>query len=225
MGHQAIIRKWIKEELNSFLKEYKYKISPFQGGHGIVKRNETTVNYFTIFQDSTDLLHFGRPEISFTKVEETMFKATHEGQFEFDPPTVSIRTPFDTGGTYISSIEDVKRFTDEYKKYFVEAYLPAFEKYSTPESVLALWDSLETLEEKVTWFPGPERDIRILIFSKLCKEDKYEQRRDKTLEYHKNNLINGDKEEFEQYPLLLISRKNILKWTEEVIDYLSRNEI
>ncbi len=225
MGHQAIIRKWVKEELKDFLKEHKYKISPIQGTHGIVQRNDTIVNYFIIYQDSTDLFNYMNPEICFKKVEEIMFKTTHEGQFEFDPPTVSIRTPFDTGGTYISTIEDVKRFTDVFKKHFVETYLPAFEKYSTPESALALWDSLETLEEKAAWFPSDGNAIKMLIFSKLCKEDKYEQRRDETLEYYSNQLLNGDKKEFEQYPLLLIAYKNQLKWCEEVIEYLAKNEI
>lgn len=229
MGHQAIIRKWIKEELNDFLKKYKYKFAPIQGVHGIVKRDEATVNYCTISQDSTDYFHYCNPQICFMKVEKIMFKISNEGQFEFDYPTVSIVTPPEALGigTTIRSAEDAKKLTDIFKKYFVEAYLPAFEKYSNPESVLTLWDSLETQEEKNMWFPGPERDMKILIFSKLCNEseDKYEQRRDETHEYYKNQLMNGNQEEFEEYPLLLISCKNLLKWCEEVIEYLAKNEI
>jgi hypothetical protein len=227
MGHQAIIRKWIKEELKDFLKEHEYKFSPIHGLYGIVKRNETNVNYCVIHQDSMDYLHYANPQISFATVEEIMFKVTHKGQFESDSTTVSIMAPPEALGigATISSVEDAKKLTDIFKKYFVEAYLPAFEKYSTPESVLTLWDSLETMEEKAAWFPSDGNAIKILIFSKMCNEDKYEQRRDETLEFYKNQLMNGDKEEFEQYPLLLIAYKNQLKWCEEVIEYLAKNEI
>ncbi len=215
---EGVIRKWLKEELKDFLKEQSYKFAPVHGIYGLVQRNEWSVNISEISQNSSGYLSLRNPLISFKKVEDLMFKITKEEVFAHDSTTISICTQelsdaIENSGFHIKSQEDVKIAAEVFKKNFVELYLPAYQKYSDLENVLALWDSLPTLEWKNAWFNGPEKYIKIIIISKLCHDPRYASRCEEYLEYYKSLIKNG--KDYYQ----------ILKWCEEVIDYLSKNEI
>ncbi|MEA5425216.1 hypothetical protein [Arcicella lustrica] len=215
---EGVIRNWLKEELKDFLKEHNYKFASIHGIYGLVQRNELTANISTISQDSSGYLSLRNPLISFKKVEDLIFKITQEEVFAHDSTTVSICTQkisdvIENSSFIINSQEDVKIAAEVFKKNFVELYLPAYEKYSNLENVLALWDSLPTLEWKNAWFNGPEKYIKIIIISKLCHDTRYSSRCEEYLEYYKSLIKNG-KDYYQE-----------LKWCEEVIDYLSKNEI
>lgn len=218
MYSQGVIRKWLKEELKDFLKEHNYKFAPVHGIYGLVQRNEWSVNISEISQNSSGYLSLRNPLISFKKVEDLMYKITQEEVFAHDSTTISICTQelsdaIENSGFHIKSQEDVKIAAEVFKKNFVELYLPAYQKYSNLENVLALWDSLPTLEWKNAWFLGPEKYIKIIIISKLCNDSRYASRCDEYLEYYKSLIKKGENYYQE------------LKWCEEVIDYLSKNEI
>ncbi len=218
MYSQGVIRKWLKEELKDFLKEHNYKFAPIYGAYGLVQKNEGTVNISYFTQKSNNYLRLSCPIISFKKVEDLMFKITNEGIFTEDSTTISICTQeiidaLEKTHFIIKSQEDVKIAAEVFKKNFVELYLPAYQKYSNLENVLALWDSLPTLEWKNAWFLGPEKHIKIIIISKLCHDARYASRCDEYLEFYRTLIRNGEN----------LSKE--LKWCEEVIDYLSKNEI
>lgn len=215
---EGVIRKWLKEELKDFLKEHNYKFAPVHGIYGLVQRNEWSVNISKISQDSSGYLSLRNPLISFKKVEDLIFKITQEEVFAHDSTTVSICTQkisdvIENSSFIINSQEDVKIAAEVFKKNFVELYLPAYQKYSNLENVLALWDSLPTLEWKNAWFLGPEKHIKIIIISKLCHDARYASRCDEYLEFYRTLIRNGEN----------LSKE--LKWCEEVINYLSKNEI
>jgi len=218
MYSQGVIRKWLKEELKDFLKEHNYKFAPIYGAYGLIQRNEGSVNISYFTQKSNNYLTLSSPVISFKKVQDLMFKITNKKVFSEDSSTLYICTQeiidaLEKTHFIIKSQEDVKIVAEVFKKNFVELYLPAYEKYSTLENVLALWDSLPTLEWKNAWFNGPEKYIKIIIISKLCHDPRYASRCEEYLEYYKSLIKNG-KDYYQE-----------LKWCEEVIDYLSKNEI
>ncbi|MFC3363293.1 hypothetical protein ACFOG5_08930 [Pedobacter fastidiosus] len=156
-----------------------------------------------------------------------MFEITKLGVYEAENETISINTEeikgvFDLVQDTITQEEQIVSLCENFKRYFVDLYLPAFEKYSKPENVLQLWDSLDTLEKKTSYFPGPDKYIKILIFSKMCNEPQFEDRCRESISRYETIL---NSEETQNNEMLKTGYTEDLENCKKVIEYLRVNEV
>jgi hypothetical protein len=207
------IRKWLAKEINPIINQYGFKLVPFTGIYGIVKK-EDSIKSMLISQDSNDFLGIIRPEIRFNIIEDLMFKITGMEIYRQLNPTLSLALEEISNKekllqNIITSEEDVKEISEKFKKYFPELFLPKLIEYSDPTNVLELWDSLMTIEDKNNIFPDTNNYIKILILSKFMEELKYDQRIDESLKYYTELKMTG-----KSY------YQNNLSYCEKIIEYL-----
>jgi hypothetical protein len=227
------IRKILNAELKDFLKSYGFNIGPILGNHGIIKREQEIIKIIEILQRSPDYIAIGHyPLIRFNQVSDIMFKITNLETYQVENPTIGITSDEKiryaleekSGKGSLQSVEEIKPLADLFKKHFVELYLPAFEKYSNPVNVLELFDKLN-LGERSSMFNDPCYQMKIIILSKMINDSDYSKRCEEGLEFANFWLNQYTEEQKIEKPWKYKESLNILKWTEEVIDYLEKNEI
>ncbi|NBB31992.1 hypothetical protein [Cellulophaga sp. BC115SP] len=209
------IKKWLVEDLKSFLKQYGFKITPSVNVD--IKKDDEEIIFDTFFGVSlTDDIGLSHANIRYKKVEETLFKVTGLPVYSIGSRTISVFSgeKFGILATLAKNRNDVTNISESFKQVFIECFLPAFEKYSDPKNVLELWDSLETSKEKGKYFQDSNNYSKILILSKMSNDLRYEQRIKESIEFYENKIRNGE----EYY-------KEELGYCEKVIEYLANNEI
>lgn len=212
------IRKWAVGYLKDFLKPYGFKILPIVGIHGIVLREKIVTKYMTFSQDSSDYFAIGSLTIRYIQVEEIMYKMTGLGIYEAENSSLRYwwndeKAQRDLDGI-IKSEKDIINIVENFKRYFVDFYLPTFEKYSRPENVLQLWDSLETMKDKAICFPDVHNYSKMIIFSKMANDVNYKRRINETRTFFKAEIAKGED---------WISVK--LDVFDKVVKYLNENKI
>jgi len=214
------IKNSLVNNLKKFLNEYGFEaknIIDIEGREGAQKWINNILYYFGFSIDSDGSTAISYPVLRYETVEQIMFKVTGDSQ-SLGKRTLQVQSKEVMENYYnnqktIKSESDVVQLADNFKKYFVELYLPAFEKYSDPKNVLELWDSLEGVKERNDFFPGPDKYIRVLIISKMCKEQAYFERCKNSLNIYKQKVADGN------------DYKQELQWCEDTIKYLAENEL
>ncbi len=208
------IKKWLIEDLKSFLKQYGFKITP-SVNVDIIKENDKIVSDAFITVDSMDNIRFRTAFVTYRSIEQILFNITNLPVYDGGSKTLKI-FPYEKYGSLAiiaKNRDDVRSISEIFKKVFLECFLPAFERYSDPKNVLELWDSLDE-EGKTNHFFDPYKNCKILILSKISNDPKFPQRCIEEYNFYKKHYDSG-----------LLSAKVLMDDCERVIRYLEKNEL
>lgn len=189
------IKDSIKIGLLTFIKERGFKYWGKMGG-SLYKKTECC-QYEVLFMIWSDgIFRPSTPDLYLHDVEKILLSIIGE---DGGGHGISC-TVRGYGGEFedkvITDEKIMQQQLDVVKYNFDTYYLPFFEKYSKLENVLELWDSLKTPSDKSKHFFGPLKYCRIIIISKLCKDELYSQRKQEYYDYISHQIsINEMKED------------------------------
>lgn len=211
------IKKLMFNDLKAFTKPYGYKLGKSSGLDAILVEDDELIKDITIMIYSEGLLSFSFPFIRYKLIEENLLKITNNSEYEgsvtIELKTDSIMEAFRTTQRTIKTEQDVLEVVEIFKQTFVDLHLPALKKFSDPQNVLELWDSLETTEQKNNYMPGGDKYTKILFFSKMVNDPRFEERCRTSLETYAN--LASNKAVYIPY----------LKLCENAIEFLKTNDM
>lgn len=224
---KQLIRKLFFEMTRPLLKQYGFisKNKTISDWSGYEKYDDNILCWFFLSLDSELHCAIIWPRIRYDIVESIVCKIRSidsSAGATIDIQSRQIMKEYTQNQKLIKNEQDVIELSENFKRYFVELYLPAFEKYSKPEKVLQLWDSLDTVEKKNSYFPSPDRYIKILIFSKMCNEPQFEDRCRESISRYETIL---NSEETQNNEMLKTGYTEDLENCKKVIEYLRVNEV
>jgi len=209
------IKKYLQIDLGNFLKKYNFKARRI-GGDIFFSKKENEMGYSFFAQVlSNGSLSLHAASMCYYEVERIIATMANYEMIEYEahPYLTTLRLFYPQTSTIVESEDDFYRIITEFEISFTDYYLPTFEKYSDPKNILELWDSLD---DKINsnQFPSPLNLVKIMILSKMSKEDKYEQRCQEAIDYYQFKIASGK-----------IAWKEELEICYKVIKYLSENEV
>lgn len=181
-------------DLKSFVKPYGYKLGKSGGLDAILVEDDELIKDITIMIYSEGLLSFSFPSIRYKLIEENLLMITnnteYNGSITLELKTDDILLACGKTQRTIKTEQDVLEVVEIFKQTFVDLHLPALKKFSDPQNVLELWDSLETTEQRNNYMPGPDKYTKILFFSKMVNDARIEERCRTSLETYSNLASN-----------------------------------
>lgn len=211
------IKKLMLNDLKSFVKPYGYKLGKSGGLDAILVEDDELIKDITIMIYSEGLLSFSFPSIRYKHIEENLLMITnnteYNGSITLELKTDDILLACGKTQRTIKTEQDVLEVVEIFKQTFVDLHLPALKKFSDPQNVLELWDSLETTEQRNNYMPGPDKYTKILFFSKMVNDARFEERCRTSLETYSN--LASNKAAYIPY----------LKLCEDAIEFLKTNDM
>lgn len=217
---KTFIKKISIPLLTQILKPYDFKVEIRRGEPVIYKKTDNLLFTVAMQVTSWDELTLNIGRIGYLETEYLLSHITGEPLIPIEeypaictlyihpPPIISKKI-----AKKVSSQEEIEELIENFSTAFKEFYLPAFEKYSSPKEVLALWDSLDD-KGRSDYFFSPYKHIKMIILSKMCKDLDYSKRCEDAYAFYKGHFENG-----------VSGAEILMKDCEKVIKYLEENEV
>lgn len=187
---KTAIKKWIKEEFAPLSKQHGFKIGPYftSGTFAIYRSNGNGYNCIWFDIDSNSVGY--SMVIRINAVEELLYQYTHKDVFT-TIYTVDLSTTHEKFSyTPRTTKEELAAYLLPLKERFAEV-VEQMEYYSTPQHVLDLWMSLDTLKQQNLHFGGPYKFIKMMVIAKQCNSPLYDTLCQNALEIYRKVISEG----------------------------------
>lgn len=202
---KTAIKKWIKEEFAPLAKQHGFRVGTFFGtGTFAIYRSNDNEYHSIWFDIDSNSVGYG-VIVRMNAVEELLYRYSQKGVFK-SGDTIDLSTTHEKFSyTPRTTKEELAAYLLPLKERFAEV-VEQMEYYSTPQHVLDLWMSLDTLDERNRYFWGPYKYIKMMVVAQLCGSPLYDTLCQNALAMYKKYI-----EEGEDYSAIMAVCENVIE--------------